>query len=599
MNGLVTLIERFKLNSKLLLGFSSGLVIAAAIGLYSLSALTALETEMERIYEADLLGISHIKEANINLIYMGRALRQVMIAQDDLARDQARAQVLTARETLRSELAEGRKRIFRAEAIARHDQFTRNFSKFNENVEHALALIERERANPSAAAKFVTSPEFIAAVNAADDDLGALTRIKESGSKATIEAMRQRAEDTRRTALLLLILGIGLSIGFGVLIGASIKQPNERLRKSVEELAAGKVDTPIPHTDYPNEIGVLARAIGVLQSIYRKADQDHWVKSNVAEISAALQQTDDFIALTRTAVSRIAPVIGAGHGAFYVADTEGCYTLQASYGYRERKHLSNSFKNGEGLVGQCAMEKATIMLTAPKDYIRITSGLGEGPPACIIVLPVIHAERVLGVLEMASFQQFGEREKAVLEALRPLLATSMEILDRSLRTRELLASTKEQAERMEKQAAQLEEQQVEMEAQQAELSEAENWFRSIIETAPDGMLVADAGGRILLSNPAAETLFGYAAGELVGGQIEQLVPERARAAHAGLRSTFTAEGLSRAMGSGPQVLGLRKDGVELPLAVSLSPLPEHGSRGKCISVSVRAIESGAQAGQRA
>ncbi|MCX7143537.1 MAG: PAS domain S-box protein [Proteobacteria bacterium] len=593
MKGLLTLIERFKLNSKLMLGFSSGLVIAAAIGFYSLSTLASLETEMERIYEADLLGISHIKEANINLIYMGRALRQMMIAQDDASRDMARAQLLAARESLRSELAEGRKRIFRAEAIARHDQFTRNFRKHNEMVEHALALIEREKANPSAAAHFITSPEYVAAVNAADDDLTALTKIKEAGTKVTIEAARQRAEDARRTALLLMAIGIGLAIGFGVLIGASIKRPNERLRNSVEELAAGKIDTPIPHTDYPNEIGVLARAIGVLQEIYRKADAQHWVKSHVAEISAALHQAEDLLTLTQAAVSRIAPVVNAGHGAFYVTDAEGRHNLLASYAHRERKHLNNSFAAGESLVGQCAMEKTAIVLTAPKDYIRIGSGLGEGQPACIIVLPVIHAERVLGVLEFASFQQFSERDRGVLEDLLPVLAASMEILDRSARTKELLVATKEQAERMEKQAAQLEEQQVEMEAQQAELSEAENWFRSIIETAPDGMLVADDGGRILLTNPAAETLFGYAPGELIGGQIEQLVPERVRGKHGELRADFIAEGLSRAMGAGPRVLGLRKDGGEFAIAVSLSPLPERGGRGKCISISVRAAGASA------
>jgi PAS domain S-box-containing protein len=237
------------------------------------------------------------------------------------------------------------------------------------------------------------------------------------------------------------------------------------------------------------------------------------------------------------------------------------------------------------------MEKAAITLTAPKDYIRINSGLGEGPPACIIVLPVIHGGRVLGVLEMASFQQFSEREKTVLEALMPTLATSMEILDRNLKTRELLASTQEQAERMEKQAAQLEEQTVEMEAQQAELLETENWFRSIIETAPDGMLVTDAGGQILLANPELERIFGYAPGELIGGSIEQLVPDRVRGAHDGLRKTFMNEQRSRVMGAGPSLSGRHKDGREIAIAVTLSPLPSRGTRGKCVSVSVRKIES--------
>jgi two-component system sensor histidine kinase/response regulator len=587
MNMFMTFVERFKLNTKLILGFSSGLIIAAAISLYSMSSLKSLESEMEQIYEIDLLGISHIKEANINLIYIGRSLRHMMIAQDDITRDQARARLNRAVETLRKEMENGRKRIVRAEAIARYEQFNMNFTKYMENVDHALQLVEREKANPSVAAKFITSAEFMATVNAADEDLTALTKIKEKGSKATIDAARQRAETTQLVALLLLVVGVGLAAGFGVLIGATINRPNDRLRTSVEKLADGDVESPIPHADYPNEIGVMARAIKVLQDIYRKANEQHWVKSHSAEISSALQQTEDFLALTQTAISRIAPVIGAGHAAFYVADKEDRYNLLASYGYRERKHLNNSFGVGEGLVGQCVMEKSTILLSAPQNYIRINSGLGEGPPACIMVMPIIHSERVLGVLEMASFQQFTDRERAVLEAMMPVLATSMEIMDRNLRTKELLVATQEQAERMEKQAAQLEEQSVEMEAQQAELLETESWFRSIIESAPDGMLVVDADGRILLSNPKAEKIFGYEFGELVGTAIGQLVPTASRGSHAEMRASFMEEGQSRLMGEGINVAGLRKDGTEFPLAISLSLLPARGSRGKCVSVSIR------------
>jgi PAS domain S-box-containing protein len=575
MNALLTTLEKLSLNIKLLLGFSSGLLIAAVIGVYGLSNLQTAQSEMEALYERELLGISHIKEANINLIYMGRAMRQALIAQDDVTRDRARTQVATARETLRKEMAEARKRIFRDEVIVKHDQFQADFAKFNENVEHALTLMEREKANPSEAAKFITSADFTAAVNAADDKLNEMTKIKERGSVAIIEQSRMRADTTRTMSLLLLGVGLALSAAFGVLIGMSIRSPNERLSRAVGNLAKGDVASAIPHTEYPNEIGVMARAIAVLQGIYRTSHEQHWVKEQVSSISALVQQAEDFSTLTQSVLSKVAPAIGAGHGAFYVTDAQGNLALLASYGYRERKHLSNTFQVGEGLVGQCAMEKAPILLTAPKDYIRISSGLGDGPPACVMVLPVIHGERVLGVLEMASFQAFAERETSVLEALLPMLAVSMEIMDRNLRTKELLASTQEQAERMEKQAAQLEEQTVEMEAQQAELRETEGWFRSIIETAPDGMLVVDVAGKILLCNPHAEALFGYAAGELIAVNVKQLVaqPELSHT-HSITAQTCT---------------GQHKDGHSLAIVLTASPLPDLGGRGRCMSLSVRAV----------
>ncbi|MDP1525321.1 MAG: PAS domain S-box protein [Rhodocyclaceae bacterium] len=591
MNLQLSVIERIKLNTKLIIGFSAGVIIALVIGLNAIQGLSSLQVEMEKMYENDLLGISYIKDANLNLIYMSRAMRHMLIAQEDATRDASLAAIKRAREKLMSDLAEARKRMYRTEVIERYASFEKDLTKALEGIEHAVGLIQREKMNSSVAAQFITSKDFGAIIAKADGGLHELTEIKVKSADLSLGLARAHAAETQRLALILLACGVVLAGLLGILVGLSIKRPNDRLRASVEQLAAGKVDEEIPHTDYPNEIGVMARAIAVLQGIYRQSNAQHWIKSHTAEISSALQQADDFRSLSQTAVSKIATVMGAGHGAFYVADGDGRYNLLASYGYRERKHLNSSFATGEGLVGQCVMEKAAIMLTAPKDYIRINSGLGEGPPACVIVQPIIHNERVLGVIEMASFQQFTDREKAVLDALQPVLATSMEILDRNLKTKELLAATQEQAERMEKQAAQLEEQQVEMEAQQAELLETENWFRSIIETAPDGMLVTDASGQILLTNPEVERIFGYEAGELIGGHIEQLVPERARGGHDSLRQQFMAEGHSRVMGAGPQLTGLRKDGKEVSVSITLSPLPPRGTRGKCVSVSVRKIET--------
>jgi PAS domain S-box-containing protein len=573
MQKILAFIERFKLTTKLLIGFSVGILIALAIGVNALTSLSQLQSKMETMYENDLLGISSIKDANLNLIYMSRAMRHMLIAQDDATRDASLATIKRSREKLLVELAEARKRIFRPEVVARYDVFLRDLNKALEGIEQAVGLIQREKMNPSVAAQFITSKEFATIIAAADGGLHELTEMKEKAANSFLEEARVSAANTQRTATVLLIAGVVLAGLLGVLIGLSIQHPNDRLRASVENLAAGKTDAAIPHVDYPNEIGAMARAIAVLQEIYRKSNEQHWVKTHSAEIAAHLQSAEDFRTLTQTAVSHLAPVVGAGHAALYVADAQGQFNLLASYGYRERKNLSSNFRLGEGLVGQCAMEKASILLSAPRDYIRISSGLGDGPPACVLVLPIIHAERVLGVLEMASFQEFSGREKTVLESIVPTLATSMEIMDRNLRTKELLAATQQQAERMEKQAAQLEEQTVEMEAQQAELLETENWFRSIIETAPDGLLVVDANGQILLANPMAATLLGYAPTELLGVDFGKHLRELDLSAH---RAIKLEAAIVRS-----------KDGLGVPLDISVSPLPDRGGRGKCLSVAMR------------
>lgn len=114
-------------------------------------------------------------------------------------------------------------------------------------------------------------------------------------------------------------------------------------------------------------------------------------------------------------------------------------------------------------------------------------------------------------------------------------------------------------------------------------------FRSIVEAAQDGMLIADAAGKILQANLQVEQMFGYAPGDLIGCDIGQLVPINLRSMHAKMVRRFMAEGIDGPMGSGPGIAGQRKDGSIFPIAVMLNILTPVGGQGKCVSVSVRAV----------
>src|ERR671925_163028 len=130
--------------------------------------------------------------------------------------------------------------------------------------------------------------------------------------------------------------------------------------------------------------------LNLKEQTLKNAEQD-WLKTNLARFSRMLQGERDLATISRMIISEVAPLVNAQYGLFYVTsrDEEESYLeLAASYGAESKAAIRQRLDFREGLIGQSAADKRTVKLDdVPPNFLRITSGLGEAPPANVIILP--------------------------------------------------------------------------------------------------------------------------------------------------------------------------------------------------------------------
>jgi CheY-like chemotaxis protein/CHASE3 domain sensor protein len=252
---------------------------------------------------------------------------------------------------------------------------------------------------------------------------------------------------TRVVNVTAILLGVLLGMLVIRLTSQLVTRPLRRLTDLMTRLSNHDHDFEIRRLDRRDEVGEIARALQVFKQMSVNTQSQAWIRSQVSSISHVLLQATTHKEFAQWLASELVPLCKAGVGLFYsFDDARHRLDLLGSYGLRLSNRSADHYLPGEGLVGQCAIERKAIMLdNVPENYLRIDSGSGEALPRHVAILPVLYRDTLIGVLELAGFDPLTTLQRQLLDELLPIVALTLENLNRAISTHDLLLRTQEQA----------------------------------------------------------------------------------------------------------------------------------------------------------
>ncbi|BAZ39183.1 multi-sensor hybrid histidine kinase [Calothrix sp. NIES-4101] len=451
------MINRLKIGTKIGAGFALSLTILTALGIASYLSINELilnSRKENHTYQV----ISQLQELTINVRTAENSTRGYIITKQNDYLIPYEASVNLSKQTLqelRRLTSDNKNQQFHL------DMIERLVEQRVERLENSIKL--RQNEGFEAAQKFILTNQG----QKLSEDIKKISQQMQAEENQLLVRRSQKTRDA--AALTLATINYGIPLAFlilaviGFALARNISHPLSRFSQIAESLGEGDLSVSLPESDRVDEIGLLTRTmnrmIANLRDTNYQNEQQTWLQSNLAEFSQILQGRRDLETVTRLIISYLAPLIGASQGVFYVMDSqddEPILKLFSSYAYQTRKNLANQFKLGEGLVGQCALEKQRISLTqVPHDYIRISSGLGDATPLNIVVLPILFENQVLAVLEMASFQLFSKLHLDFLEQISEIIGVALNNIFSDIRTQQLLEESQNLANELQHQQNEL------------------------------------------------------------------------------------------------------------------------------------------------
>ncbi len=274
-------------------------------------------------------------------------------------------------------------------------------------------------------------------------------------------------------------------------------------------------------------------------NLKKNAEEDarrNWATAGLAEIGEILRRTDQSSeTLYDQIILFLVKYMKANQGGLFILEDGNPedYHLRmvACYAYNRKKFIDQRIDLGQGLVGQCYLEKEIIYMTkVPESYARITSGLGEATPGCVLIVPLKVNDQIQGVAEIASFKPFEKHEIDFVSRLAESIASSITSVKINTRTQLLLHSSQQQAEELKAQEEEMRQNMEELSATQEEISRRQLDNENVIKAIDSSFAVVEfePDGVILNANQNFATLMGYSVAEMKGRHHRMFVDEETK-----------------------------------------------------------------------
>ncbi|QGQ46252.1 ATP-binding protein [Metabacillus sediminilitoris] len=268
----------------------------------------------------------------------------------------------------------------------------------------------------------------------------------------------EHVKQMKKMTIFFSVLALLLNILIGLIISKNITNNLTKITRVIKRLTTeSNAVKQLPQIEVKSrdEIQDIAMAFNnMTQSLKEKS----WLETSIAEMATMYQGIHDLQTLGQQFINKITPMIGANYGVFYARQgtvEQRFYTI-AAYAFNGQEMGASSFRFGEGIVGQAALEKRTIHLTdIPENYIKIASGVGEAAPASIIVIPVEFEGEITVVIEIASFKKFTAIQETLLQQVANQIGITVKSVNGRMQVETLLIESKALTEELQSQSEEL------------------------------------------------------------------------------------------------------------------------------------------------